>query len=499
MKWFRRLACAALLSALFASALTFAAWPRPRFVVALPAMAAGEGPDTARAVAIAGATTDGGAVGLEGRWPWLGFRIASRQPDQAVAESRFWFVNLEDGRTAGPWGVPNVRAFDWDCRGSAVVTTRPLNDPFGPGTTCRLNPATGHLTPIADDRASDFVLSRNGETLLTFARAVTDHGDPDYVCFDLTVDPPTRTPIGLPVPAGSRPRAGGVALSPDGRTLAVAELWRGPERVGEAGVSLFDTRTGRRRLVVAADSPPGAGSFRLTFTNDSRRLRLHVGPPPQAWWPLVAADNRDKFAGLGPPRDFDAETGAVLPQTEPLPDWSANTYSADDGTRRVAFDRDATWPERFRVVRYDGHPLCDWRPTHTEDGHPRLGPRNRFVPGTTGLTWTQRWQPPKSWLEARLGKFLRLPVPAATDQEVDWYDWATDRQWTVGVYTKAERVIPRDKRLVVLGSRGPVEVWDAPPPRRPGHWSIPAGIALGVLVTAAGVGMRRRGRRLSSG
>ena len=99
-------------------------------------------------------------------------------------------------------------------------------------------------------------------------------------------------------------------------------------------------------------------------------------------------------------------------------------------------------------------------------------------------------------------KLLRLrPTPAGTD--LVWYDWATDEQRVVcreqGVPGKGERVesFAQPNRLALLNRvplGGTVEIWDAPPPRLPWLWSVPGGVALGVLLTAIGV----RGRGLSA-
>ena len=265
MRWFVRLVVAGTLSVLAVAALTWAGWPRPRFVVPLP-----ETELMTEFQARRGLATDHSwdvHPPEPCRSPWLGFvvhdaspQVDHREPQTAPAPEGFWFVNTQDGRTFGPtdpsearaqWGPPRfgVPDYAWDARGAAVIG-RPQYSGAVATPIDRLDPETGRLTRLVENCGSDFLVSTNGATLLTFPPTYEPQdrdaplpppGDADFVCYDLTVDPPTRTRLDFTIPGGQRQydwrtqnvrgndltvRFGAYALSPDGLTVAVSETWR---------------------------------------------------------------------------------------------------------------------------------------------------------------------------------------------------------------------------------------------------------------------------------
>ena len=565
MRWFARIAAAVTLSALAVVALTWAGWPRPLFVVPLPDLELTTQLLTRRNLEMDRAS-EFRSLPESSRTPWLGFflyeEVASTQRDYSPSQTRgdLWFVNLQDGRTSGPsepgeerrvalkalalkryaadrtdqWASDVlsrppyksvVSKFAWDGRGAAIL-----------GGLGRFDPETGRYTLIADDRAAGFLVSANGETLLTFTPTQQSPrvgpplppGDADFVCFDLTADPPTRTRLDFTIAGGQRQdndyfgssvvRVGSYALSGDGHTVAVSETWRKGEtwrqgeRVGPLGVTLYDTRTGRQtgRLTdYGPPLPPGPaqeGAFGLTFAPDSRSLllyRLHKSGleyPPDPTLHYFEA-----FRNLGEPRVIDLATGAYCPPPHPgyrpYRDQQAVNLilRTDDGALRTELEGNPAKPDRFRVVDADGTPRCAWRPLAVrEGGDDRLGLGAQFVPGTTGLAWI-RTDGPEHWLAARARKLFKWP-PRVPGTDLVWYDWAADDLRVVcrleAVRPKGERLelFVQPNRLAVLRQipyGGTIEVWDAPPPRPPWPWSVPAGIAVGVLLPAAGVRLRR--------
>ena len=542
MRWFVRIAAAVTLSALAVVALTVVGWPRPRFVVPLPAMGKSASVQSEASLDLEPASVQSDRPNRSSS-PWIGFVITDTDPTGkqfGIVRKDFWFLNGEDGRTAGPFDGRAVRSHSWDYRGAAVVNgvvppSVPRAGPLG-----RFDPDAGAYTPIAGDRAEEFVLSANGETLLTFTvpKEVTAQtwrdppGDADLVCFDLTADPPRRQRLDFVIPQGQpRPgvrlnlspvRFGSVALAPDGRTLAVSELWFHGRRSSDPGVTLFDTRTGQRVARLTDYGPPnpvgaGEGAFGLVFSPDSRFLRFNrLSKPFEV--PLVhslPAEHRLGHFTDATRRLIDLATGAYVPPPHLgyTPDRrllpGPIVLRTDDGSRRLETDGDPAGgdrPFRFRVVDADGTPRCDWRtlPVAERGGLP-IAPGGQFVPGTTGLVWTNATPapPPSQWGHL-LRRLLRQPAPASgPGVEVVWYDWAADELRVVRRYAGTRpgndsvQVFVQEGRVAVLCHRlsegeAVVEVWDDPPPRRPWPWSVPAGVAVGVLLTAAGVRVPRR-------
>ncbi len=537
MRLARRLVVAALLSTVFVALLTWAGWPRPRFVVPLPELHSYESVTSA---------TWGGAGGLPlvrpglGPTPWFGLRILGPAMARGEWPNDLWFVNLRDGRTDGPRDLGFVSHFDWDTAGRAVYSSCE-------GGRCairRYDPDTGRTTTVAPDRAAAFDISGNRATLLTLTAhgnpvskpVVLPPGDLNFVCFDLTADPPTRTGIDFVLPGNAWAMPGGInfernhavhcALSPDGRTLAVVE------GSGWPTVKFFDTRSGHAigppvtaNLLDFVPIPhdPGDGSghppvytnrgnlfrqyfanvtdYRLEFTPDSKFLSVQgmtldmfggvatVPPPPPPPPPL-------RFAVPPGPRADDPPAVGSLPRFETEPTPAARDFFVIQPGTPVT-----DWLARFRVVGPAGEPLTDWRvPDARHAPLFGLGGDSSFVGETTGcVTLAETPEGPLARLFRQARRRLGLVVREPT-RSVLWYDWAADDFRTV-----TEAYSPATARPAQLHAdtsrfalvtfaptgQGTVEVWDAPPPRKPWAWSVPAGVALGLLATVAGIAARR--------
>jgi len=77
-----------------------------------------------------------------------------------------------------------------------------------------------------------------------------------------------------------------------------------------------------------------------------------------------------------------------------------------------------------------------------------------------------------------------------------YHDWAAGEFRPVhGVPTgpQSHAVGPHDLAILTpTPTGGTLTLWDLPPSCPPWPWSVPAGVAIGVLLTAAGVRLRRR-------
>ena len=457
MRSFARLAVALTLSATAVAALTWAGWPRPRFVVPLPAMAKSAAVQSESKLPLELPHMNVNRPPTPARTPWVGFTIRESSGFQ-VTRNDLWWVNLQDGRTAGSGDTLNATANAWDHRGAAVVGG--ASPPAFPeaGAIGRFDPEAARHTVICDDRHPDFIVSRNGETLLTFtsprrAGVADPRHDADLVCFDLTADPPTRTRIDLTIPYG-RPltrhdlhevsnRLGGVALSPDGQTLAVAETWRRHELVTPRGVRLFDARTGLAKRTLTDYGPQlrnpahwDDGAHGLVFSPDSRFVRLHWLPRQWDARPVHSPHAEGALDRAGPRQLIDTDTGAYVPPPHlgyapdrgPLPGPLVSRTAGD--SLRLETDGDPAGgdpPFRLRVVAADGTPRCDWRTlSPAERGGLPVAPGGHFVSGTTGLVWMNATPAPRLNRYSNLfRRVLRLPPPKP-GVEVVWYDWSAD-------------------------------------------------------------------------
>jgi len=250
MRWFARIAVALTLSSLAVAALTWAGWPQsgPRFTSVVTNVPPMQGLEAlVHRVSAEFGTVDTQPPEVAPR-QWLGF-IRWTMHSAGNANGLLTLVNLDDGRACDPWDGTDLGRPLPDARGVPVTTRRAASQVPGGGSLGLIDPTTGAFREFAGDRDGQFFMSGNGETVLTFsvprAEDAAGDADADLVCFDLTQDPPARVRIDGVVPGhritrqytrnadggwGYRPftyeRAdgvGGVALSPDGRTLAVSE------------------------------------------------------------------------------------------------------------------------------------------------------------------------------------------------------------------------------------------------------------------------------------
>lgn len=532
MRWFVRIAVALTLSTVGVVALTRAGWPRPRFVVALPAVGplttfSHDSPDSVSSDTYFPTHRD----------PWLGFQIHERvRQEGEVGRRALWFVNLDDGRTAGPWDNPTISAVAWDHGGAAIVRGVVPADEPGCESIGRFDPETLRYRRLVGDRGPDFLVSGRGTVLVTSnpgrqLDSMFGNGDPgaeDFVCYDLTEDTLRPVRMALVVPDPKRPHTtpkefardefGGVAVSPDGLTLAVSDLWKAAEHPW--GITLLDTRTGAiiRRLTdlgprpARLGAPADLGPEDLQFANDGRHLMFSWTAKARVWrssttWshdPFRRFDVSGRFsvmdlvAGVG----FRQGDWLELHQATQTPDGSLR-FETEPPYQDLAANRPATVPTSLRVVDRAGAAKNSWLRLTPEESNAtaRSGHHSPLVPETTGYAALVRMPARSPWFEA-CRKRLGLNAPPLA-YELTWIDWATGRRQVLRhlpdtyvtydvYYTPTMHVGPGRMAMVVedpSGGPGKIEIWDAPPP--PWLWSVPAGIALGVLLTAAGVRLRR--------
>ncbi len=532
MRWFVRAIVALTLSTVGVAALTRAGWPRPRFVVPLPAM----GPRASFFHDIPGPMSSDVQFPAY-RFPWLGFQIKDYAGHGEVQRQAFWFVNLEDGRTAGPWEILTVNAFAWDHRGAAIVRgVVPADDP-DLESIGRFDPETMQYRRLVGDRGRDFLVSGRGTVLVTSHpdRGLSHRfgadgpGEEDFVCYDLTEDPLRPVRMALVVPHPKRPHNalkesvrtafGGVAVSPDGRTLAVSDYLRASAHPW--GITLLDTRTGAvlRRLTdlgpwsVSADSGPED----LQFTNDGRHLKFVWTANPRVWRSSSDfSSNWENHEQSGRLRVFDLAAGVVIPEggfrelnrSAQSPDGSLRVET-DPPYRDLLTGKSTKRPTAMRVVDLEGAGKSPWRALTIQESAAitECPTHSPLVPDTTGyvVVLPGMLNPPTPWA-MKCRKWLGLR-PAPLVSEAAWIDWANDRRQVLRVVpgdgyngNGINWVLPRlyvgPGRIAIMqqGSEteaGTVEIWDAPPPRPPWPWSVPAGVAFGVLLTTIGVRLRR--------
>ena len=208
MRWLLRVVVALTFSALAVALLTWAGWPRPRFTATLPKMIEGS---VINSWAIDRWNYFDSNILMQpsetAPWPWCSFSFHAYLSDCPPGRG-FISINLADGRVRGPWihfGIDSRHgSSSTDCKGAAIVTKFNPSKPIGGGSIGRIDPETGAFVPITEDRNADFIVSENGETMLTFSIPVhpntQDTGTADLLCYDLRTEPPTPTRIELSVP-----------------------------------------------------------------------------------------------------------------------------------------------------------------------------------------------------------------------------------------------------------------------------------------------------------
>lgn len=529
MRWFVRTAVAVTLSALAVAALTWAEWPRARSVVALPL---------------------GNAAGLvyfqRLSWgeaaPWR--LIAGFSP---VPQLAYTFLH-EDGRVVGPWlPATDIKAygFDRDQRLLAAVNTpgdvladerldwpstfrsQPPPESVGPNPPpfqlLRYDPATGRAETVLTIPGRTRAETRLSRDLSTLAVAVP--GDPlRFDVYDLAAGT-RRASVTVPGRRGSvNPDDRVVAaleweVTQDGRSLVLTEGWDGTTRTTPAGVEVYDAATGRlvRRVghagpasvmnsaPVGVGLEPDVGATRLRLTNDGAAATYAVTQrlpgPPRTWWDRTP-DNYRRYG-------FDLATWRPVPAGHPT--LQTGPFAGGPAVS-VGYGRAYFWVGDTDAVVGLNAPAGEPYPGYAAVPFGISNANNfdyQFVPGRAAFV--VRTMEPLStddsfllkWTFARLGRPARL-TPLTRYYH---YDGPTD-EWrrfhgangTGPDEAPSFSTGPHDLAILTNHpgeSRATVTLWDLPP-RPPWAWSVPAGVGVGVLLTTAGVRVRRR-RGLASG
>lgn len=507
MRWLPRVAVAFTLSAFAIVALTWAGWPRPRSVTRIDALA---------------------RVSFAAPLPGTASRHRLvQQGEFGNCDAGFWFLG-PDGNLRGPWrpGRPML-LLGFDAVGRLLACSlyggagESEGVDRGGFVLARYDPATGHaenvITPDGP-APRDVRLSRDFSTL---ALARTDPLAVDI--FDLP-DGRKRTRLTFPDRSGglegghdawhhSRPKLAAPAweLSPDGQQLLLAEAWDGAKRLTPQGIEVYEVATGRlaRRLtyrgdpVVPVGLPCDSADFgvgSIVFTADGRSVgytlyRRRFADGVTRLWTIMTADVHHCNYASG---DFQpADTSPLDPS-----DHFRERPVATDGDRVFWLREDSRElegkPSAYRVTGASGAVLEDWRQLPGEFAvQSSLSATPR--PGRPAVVY--RYDEPRAkpvdsivfWFARR----LKPPTDVPTSTYL-YHDWSTGEFRSFpgsvnGLQTHA--VGPHDLAILTQdNSGGTLTVWDLPPPRPPWRWSVPAGIASGVLLTAAGVRLRGRGQ-----
>ena len=207
---------------------------------------------------------------------------------------------------------------------------------------------------------------------------------------------------------------------------------------------------------------------------------------------------------LGMP-DCDYATGRHQPEGVTPSDhsyFSRERPAATDGDRAFwlsVFPPDPEWqPSAYRVTDTFGAVLEDWRQLPSEFAV-QASLSATPVPGRPAVVY--RYDVPRAkpihpvvfWVAGRL-----RPPPDVPRSTYLYHDWSAGefRSFPSSVHGRQTHAVgPHDLAILTHdNSGGTLTVWDLPPPRPPWRWSVPAGVAFGVLLTAAGVRLRRRGQ-----
>ena len=471
MRWLARLTVAAVLSGIAVATLTVAGWPRPRVIRM----------DTDSTVRL---RNDCGG-------PDAPYRLIQ----ELQGAQRFWFL-AADGTLLGPWRPGRLlepRGFDaagrlvahtpdHDNQASAEVTHRPYE-------LVRYDPATAREEVVfagPDVAPFGVRLSRDLSTL-----AVAIPGDPiTFVTYDVA-DGRQRHRLTVPGRAGGvDPRRTRVAtnawgVTADGRGLVLAEAWDGGRRLGPPGVDILDAASGRlkRRIDFVAAVPPDAGVGYFDFSTDGRSvdtgLVRRVPPVGAGGW------TEDSVELPGQQNELD--TGKLLPQFV-----DDSVRDAAHGGLTLSLRR---LPTEYRVTDSAGAAVEGWRPLPGEFGRGIGGIQLHPQPCSSAVVYrfdklgVPGPSPPwLTWLDRRLGR--RSPAGLTTCHYL-YHDYGTGdfRHFPrVENGPQTHAVGPHD--LAILTQQpdgGTLTLWDLPPRRPPWPWSVPAGVALGVLLTAVGV------------
>ena len=509
MRWLVRLAVAGTLSAVAVAALTWAGWPRPRSVRAI---------DTppGRSVAFSNWHDHSSPYRLIGE-SGEGLHVLGYPPSHSA--EAYWFL-APDGRLLGPWrpgARRQVLGFDsagrllagnyWGVAGYELV---------------RYDPETGTEETLVSVAGPATIESRMSDDRSTLVLAAGE--PPVFDVYDVA-DGRRRNRLTFPDRVGglntrrTRVAAHDWVLSPDGRELVLCEAWDGENRLGPPGVEVYDLATGRlvRRLdhQFGLAEPTKTGTDVPKFRPESGVLgyaltrRDSSGGDREEWYRWRHDDQ--------PSYRWDYATGQALTPLVPVLTPRPNRHECEvarDGGRSLWLRFD---PAEYRVITSAASDAV-WKP------HPHAG---RHSVGVGVVTSDAVWQPlpgelsRRGWFEAQplpghlaavyrysdanlpaptpwsawLVKWLRLP-PATLGNQYFYHDWSAGefRRVPAGRDSGLSFAVgPRDLAILSRTPTGDtLSLWDLPPPGYPWPWSVPAGVALGALLTAAAVRLRRR-------
>jgi len=210
-------------------------------------------------------------------------------------------------------------------------------------------------------------------------------------------------------------------------------------------------------------------------------------------------------------RDRNPVGGAVLATGAPLPPGHPATHAGGrEPVVRWVYDRGYFWVGDAAAAAALAVPAGGPGPGYAP--LPRgLGPQlerlreyYQFVPGRPAFVFVNgdaRSTDDNPWLAWAFAR-LRRPAVSLPTTRYFYYDGpAADLRPVRGAdghgYTEDPSFAAGPRNLAVLVNhpgepRATLTLWELPPPRPPWAWSVPAGVALGVLLTAAGVRLRRR-------
>lgn len=488
MRWSARIAVALTLSALAVAALTWAGWPRPRSVL------------TTDAPAFSPVVFDNDID--EPNPPYRLIRQDSHADGNLwhPASDDFWFL-APDGRLLGPWRPGAYKSsLGFDRAGRLLAQTRPGGRGY---ELARYDPETGR-----EETLVSFGGPGPAGSLITDDRSTLALAWVEPLAFDVydVADGRKRTRLTFPGRAGglddsqARVAALAWALSPDGRELLLAEAWDGAKRLGPPGVEVYDVATGRlaRRLDHLRDAadppgPPDAGVHWMMFTGTHAEI---VSYNMVSRRPSGSTDGwSNEYQAPRMSYSWDFASGRPLPPATPVDPSVRDRREREVGDHGGRTLRLMSDPMEYRVLGPDGVPLAGWRPVPGEFGDEhwlitRPQPGRPAVVYEFGDQARNAWARWIGWLSGRLRP---ADVPTSHYLYHDWSAGEFRRVYGVPTGPQTSAVGPHDLAILTqTPTGGTLSLWDLPPPRPPWRWSVPAGVGVGVLLTAAGV----RGRRL---